>query len=158
MTILTNTLIVVVTFILMEGVTWLTHKYVMHGFLWLLHQDHHKRDHDGPFERNDLFFFIFAVPGFLLIYFGYASGLVNPFLWIGIGVTLYGLAYIIVHDVFIHQRVKLLRNANGAYFRAMRKAHKVHHKHLGKENGECFGFLWVPPKYVREARQSKSDS
>ncbi|PIE48407.1 MAG: beta-carotene hydroxylase [Flavobacteriales bacterium] len=34
-------LITLVTFVLMEGVTWLTHRYVMHGFLWYLHEDHH---------------------------------------------------------------------------------------------------------------------
>jgi beta-carotene 3-hydroxylase len=37
---------------------------------------------------------------------------------------------------------------------AIRKAHKVHHKHLGKEDGECFGMLIVPLKYYQEARKS----
>jgi beta-carotene 3-hydroxylase len=32
------------TFLLMEGITWLTHKYVMHGFLWSLHRDHHQKE------------------------------------------------------------------------------------------------------------------
>ncbi|MFI0492282.1 MAG: beta-carotene hydroxylase, partial [Flavobacterium sp.] len=27
--------------------------------------------------------------------------------------------------------------------------HKVHHKHLGKQNGECFGMLFVPFKYFK---------
>ena len=30
-------LVLVGTFVVMEGITWLTHKYVMHGFLWYLH-------------------------------------------------------------------------------------------------------------------------
>jgi beta-carotene 3-hydroxylase len=25
----------------------------------------------------------------------------------------------------------------------------MHHKHLGKEEGECFGMLWVPFKYYQ---------
>jgi beta-carotene 3-hydroxylase len=25
----------------------------------------------------------------------------------------------------------------------------MHHKHLGKQDGECFGMLWVPMKYYR---------
>ncbi len=29
-------------FVLMEGVAWFTHKYVMHGFLWSIHRDHHQ--------------------------------------------------------------------------------------------------------------------
>jgi len=46
------------TFIVMEGITWCTHKYVMHGFLWILHKDHHQV-RPGVFEKNDLFAFIF---------------------------------------------------------------------------------------------------
>ena len=45
--------IVAATFFLMEGVAWATHKYVMHGFLWHLHSDHHKKDHYGLLERNE---------------------------------------------------------------------------------------------------------
>ena len=44
------------TFICMEGITWLTHKYVMHGFLWYLHEDHHQPGYNSIFEKNDLFF------------------------------------------------------------------------------------------------------
>jgi beta-carotene 3-hydroxylase len=36
------------------------------------------------------------------------------------------------------------------YFLAIRRAHKVHHKHTGKEEGECFGMLWVPLRYYKE--------
>mgnify|MGYP001217713069 CR=1 FL=1 len=42
-------------FSVMEFMAWFTHKYIMHGFLWYLHEDHHKKDHDSWFERNDLF-------------------------------------------------------------------------------------------------------
>jgi len=37
-------LIVLGAFLFMEFVAWFTHKYVMHGFLWVLHKDHHHRD------------------------------------------------------------------------------------------------------------------
>ncbi|HPH32844.1 MAG TPA: beta-carotene hydroxylase, partial [Chitinophagaceae bacterium] len=89
------------TFFVMEGITWCTHKYVMHGFLWILHKDHHQV-RPGVFEKNDLFAFIFAVPSFLLIYFG-----TYDHVWwmqsIGFGIMLYGAAYFLVHDVIIHQ-------------------------------------------------------
>ena len=150
---ITNALIVLLTFCFMEFVAWATHKYVMHGPLWFLHNDHHKKDHGGWFERNDFFFLIFALPGMALIFFGYRTGLHSPLLWIGTGITLYGLAYFLVHDIFIHQRFKILRRTDNLYFRAIRKAHKVHHKHLGKEDGECFGMLLVPLKYLKEARR-----
>ena len=48
-------LIAFATFFIMEGITWLTHKYVMHGFLWYLHEDHHNPD-KSFFEKNDFFF------------------------------------------------------------------------------------------------------
>lgn len=146
--------IVCSTFVLMEFVAWATHKYVMHGFLWHLHSDHHKKDHYHVLERNDAFFLIFAVPSMILFIVGSIKGLHTPWLWIGLGILIYGLAYFFVHEIFIHQRIKWLRNTKSAYFLGIRKAHKVHHKHLGKEDGECFGMLWVPLKYYREARKA----
>lgn len=64
---------------------------------------------------------------------------------------MYGAAYFLVHDILIHQRFSWFRHTDNIYFRALRKAHKIHHKHLGPEDGECFGMLWVPVKYFREA-------
>jgi beta-carotene 3-hydroxylase len=134
----------------MEGVTWFTHKYIMHGLLWVLHADHHKKDHKHFFERNDAFFLIFGIPGFLLCYFGAQAGLETPWLWIGLGITLYGFSYLLVHDIVIHQRIRWFRNTTNPYLLGLRKAHKMHHKHLEKEDGECFGMLWVPWKYFKE--------
>ena len=151
--IVVDILIVLGSFLAMEGVTWLTHRYVMHGFLWFLHADHH-RPHGHPLERNDLFFVIFAVPSFLLMLFGARNGF-DPRFFVGMGITLYGLCYFLVHEVFIHQRLSWLKHTDSVYFRALRKAHKVHHKHLDKEHGECFGMLWVPWRYFREAAAAK---
>lgn len=152
MHLLLNIGIVIATFFFMEFMAWFTHKYVMHGFMWDFHRDHHV-PHKGFFERNDVFFLIFAIPSWLFIMFGMMNG--NDFrVWIGLGIALYGIAYFLVHDVFIHQRFKLFRNTDNAYFKALRKAHKVHHKHLGKEKGECFGMLIVPRKFYREAKKS----
>lgn len=143
-----NVLIVLITFILMEGATWLIHKYIMHGFLWVLHRDHHDHSHEGPLERNDLFFVIFAVPAILLMYYGADAGY-NALFYIGVGITLYGIAYFFVHDIFIHQRIRFLRQTNNPYLLSIRRAHKQHHKHTSKEDGECFGFLWVPIQYFK---------
>lgn len=146
--------IVIGTFLAMEAVAWLTHKYVMHGVLWSLHEDHHKKNPTSFFEKNDYFFLIFAIPGMLCL----AAGLYTPYsylLYIGLGITLYGIAYFFVHDIFIHQRFRILRNSDNVYLRGIRRAHKMHHKHLGKEDGECFGMLWVPVKYFIEARKAR---
>lgn len=136
--------------------SWFTHKYVMHGFLWTLHKDHHVKNEKRWFERNDTFFIIFAIPSMLLFYFGSENSFDFRF-WVGAGIAMYGLSYFLVHDVFIHQRFKWLKRTDNVYFRALRKAHKVHHKHLGKEDGECFGMLYVPGKYYREAKLSKKN-
>ncbi len=124
----------------------------MHGLLWILHKDHHQTE-SGFFEKNDAFFLIFAVPSMILIMLGVLKG--NDIrLFIGIGIALYGFAYFFVHDIFIHQRFKVFRKSENIYMRAIRKAHKMHHKHLNKEEGECFGMLLVPFRYYKEAKAS----
>lgn len=138
------------TFFIMEFMAWFSHKYIMHGFLWVLHQDHHRKDHDSWFERNDAFFIFYAVISMAFV-IAWDHGYFTYGLAVGLGIFAYGLTYFLVHDIFIHQRFKLFRNANNKYARAIRRAHKMHHKHLGKEHGECFGMLLVPWKYYKDA-------
>ena len=144
------------TFIVMEGITWLTHRFVMHGFLWYLHEDHHKKG-PGFFEKNDAFFLIFAIPSWLCI----MLGLQNQVYWvtaIGAGIALYGFAYFVVHEVIIHQRFKFFSRSNNTYIRTIRWAHKMHHKHLDKQEGESFGMLVVAKKYWDKVRADKNRS
>ncbi len=142
-----NIFLVVFAFSFMEGVAWFTHKYIMHGFLWSWHKSHHEPRH-GTFEKNDLFALVFGSIAALLIIFG--SFEMDYRFYLGIGVTLYGLAYFLVHDVFVHQRLKLFKNTNTIYFKAMRFAHKIHHKTTGKYGAEAFGFLFVPKRYIKK--------
>lgn len=142
-------LITLATYIAMEGITWCTHKFVMHGWMWYFHEDHH-RPTGSFFEKNDAFFLIFAVPSCLLIVFGSISAFDWRF-FVGLGILFYGVSYFLIHDVLIHQRFDWFSRTDNLYFRAIRKAHKVHHKHLNKEHGECFGMLYVPRKYFIEA-------
>ncbi len=144
--------IILVTFLFMEFTAWFTHKFVMHGFLWSLHKDHHQVE-PGFFEKNDAFFLIFAIPSA----YCYVTGLMHQDirLYIGIGISLYGFAYFVVHEVIIHQRYKWFNRLNNHYIRAIKRAHKIHHKHLGKYQGENFGMLIVPFKYWRDPNTSK---
>ena len=145
MSILVFISIALLTFFLMEGITWLTHRFVMHGFLWYLHEDHHKKG-TGFFEKNDAFFLIFAIPSWLCI----MLGLQYQVYWaaaIGAGIALYGFAYFVVHEVIIHQRFKFFTRSNNTYIRTIRWAHKMHHKHLEKQEGESFGMLFVAKQY-----------
>lgn len=148
MNIIAYILLTVFVFCIMEVVTWLTHKYVMHGFLWYFHRDHHQPGYPHPFEKNDFFFVIFAMPSILLFHFGLVNGIDYRF-FIGLGIFLYGLCYFLVHDVLIHQRFKWFKKTKNPYLIGLRKAHKRHHKHLGKEEGECFGMLFVPKQYFK---------
>lgn len=153
MSVLFYILVLLATFCIMEGITWLTHKYVMHGFLWYLHRDHHQVE-PGFFEKNDAFFIIFAVPSILLIFFG----TYDKIWWmqaIGFGIMVYGFAYFLVHDVIIHQRFKWFTKSNSTYVRAIRWAHKMHHKHLDRFDGESFGMLLVAKKYWSKIRRDK---
>lgn len=149
---LINIMIVIGTFVLTEFSAWLNHRFIMHGFLWHLHADHHKKDHDSWFERNDWFFLMYAIPSFLCIFFG-AENNFAWYMYVGFGIMLYGAAYFLVHDVIIHQRFKWFSRSNNIYVIALKRAHKMHHKHIGKYNGESFGMLLIKPKYFLEARK-----
>jgi len=145
--------IFLVTFFLMEGITWLTHRYIMHGFLWYLHQDHHQPN-PGFFEKNDAFFLIFAIPSWLCIMLGlqhqhYIAAA------IGFGIALYGFAYFVVHEIIIHQRFKWFTRSNNTYIRTIRWAHKMHHKHMDKYQGESFGMLFAAKKYRQKVKADK---
>jgi len=156
MEIIINCSIVLITFILTEFSAWANHKYIMHGVMWYFHADHHKKDHQSWFERNDLFFIIYAVPSWLLIMFG----MMNQFACYSLVVfviLLYGLAYFFVPDLFIHQRFKVFTKTKNVYVLALRRAHKMHHKNIGKEGGESFGMLIIKKKYIQAAlKQSKT--
>ena len=137
------------TFSAMELMAWFSHKYIMHGFLWSLHKDHHQKNHDSWWERNDFFFVFYAIVSMSCILFHDSQSF-----WIGrpigFGILAYGITYFMVHDIFIHQRFKLFRNVNNQYAKGVRRAHKMHHKNIGKEKGECFGMLLVPFKYFKK--------
>ncbi len=146
--------ITLLVFAAMEGITWLTHKYVMHGFLWYLHEDHHQKT-DGFFEKNDAFFLIFAIPSWLCIMLGSMNQNYIA-VSIGAGIAMYGAAYFIVHEVIIHQRFKWFSKSNNRYIKVIRWAHKMHHKHLDKQDGESFGMLIVAAKYWDKVKKDES--
>lgn len=139
------------TVIAMEFAAWALHKYAMHGFLWNLHEDHH-RPYDSTFQKNDLFAVFFAVPSFLLILFGSLNS--NILLSaVGFGIMAYGALYFFVHEIIIHRRFKFFRG-RGVYFNALIRAHRDHHKSLGKEGSSNFGMLYASPQYFALAKKS----
>ena len=147
--------IFIFTFVLMELAAFLLHKYVMHGFLWSLHQDHHVRNKDRKWEKNDFFALVFAIPSFCLILIDRLVGIPSVGA-VGFGIMAYGMAYFLVHEVIIHRRIVLFPRLNNWYFESLNAAHKVHHAYQGKENSYSLGMLVVPWKYFQNSRIKKS--
>lgn len=139
----------IVAFIAMEFMAWFSHKYIMHGSMWHFHKDHHDHSNESFFEKNDIFFLIFAIPSWLGIMLGAMHGFDFKF-YIGIGILLYGIAYFLVHDVIIHQRFKWFSKSENWYVKGIKRAHKIHHKSLGKHDSENFGMLIVPFHYFKQ--------
>jgi beta-carotene 3-hydroxylase len=156
LTIMLCTLIVIGTFLFWEFVAWFTHKYIMHGFLWIWHRSHHTV-HDHALERNDWFAVVFSLPSIGLFY--YATLVTyNPYLIaVGLGILCYGIFYFIFHDIIVHQRLRWRPAKRSRYLQRMIHAHYVHHARHTKEDCEAFGFLYAPPKYEPGKFEFKKD-
>ena len=141
-------LLIVLSFLFMEFVAWSNHKYVMHGFLWSWHKDHHLTDIASKpvFQKNDLFFLVYATPAIILIIIGLS--LSQPYLIaIGAGITLYGVTYFLIHDVVYHQRLPIFRSSSNFYISAIKKAHDAHHRPKSPSDFNNFGLLVFPRRY-----------
>jgi beta-carotene 3-hydroxylase len=147
---ITNIAIVIGTFCFMEFVAWFTHKFIMHGFLWILHKSHHE-PRKGVFELNDFFFLYFGSISALFFIIGLPE--MNAYFYAGVGVALYGLAYFIVHDIFIHMRARWFGKAESTYLKALRLAHYDHHATHSKDHATSFGMLVVAKKYFKKAKK-----
>ena len=78
--------------------------------------------------------------------------------YIGLGILFYGIAYFLVHEVLIHNRFRRMRiflfnNVNNYYLKTIIYAHRMHHKHIEKEDGESFGMLIVNPQYFKVTKE-----
>jgi beta-carotene 3-hydroxylase len=145
-------LIVLATTLGMEFVAYFAHKYIMHGFGWDWHEDHHKPhfEKEGFFEKNDLFFLVFAVPSATSYMLGTFVPELNFLFFVGVGISVYGLIYFLIHDVYIHRRFNWFKQLDNKYSRAVLRAHGAHHSKNSKEECESFGLLIINPKYFGE--------
>ncbi len=136
-------LLFVAAFVGMEGVAYLSHEHLMHGPLWFLHRSHHEPQ-QGALQWNDLFGVFFAIPSIALIYLGtHGAPAALP---LGLGMTAYGAAYFLFHDVIVHQRLRLRGWPRWAYLERIVRAHLVHHRTLQKQGAVSFGFLCAPAR------------
>jgi beta-carotene 3-hydroxylase len=139
-------IILLSTFVTMESLAWITHKYLFHGPLWFIHNSHHSKQ-KKLIEVND----IFSVLGVLIAVSFIVIGIQakqDILLAIGLGITLYGIFYFVFHDVIVHQRIPFKIQFQHSYLRRIIKAHHIHHKTFTKNDSEAFGFLYAPKKYA----------
>lgn len=119
------------------------HKALWHASLWNMHESHH-RPREGPFELNDVFAIINAVPAIALLAFGFFNRGFVPGLCFGagLGITLFGMAYMFVHDGLVHRRFPVGPIAEVPYLQRVAAAHQLHH--ADKFEGVPYGlFLGV---------------
>ena len=154
---MTALVLVVAAFVVMEPVTYLVHRYVMHGLGRRLHRSHHRRwpgraDGEPFFEANDAFPAAFAGAVMVAMAVGFNVDGLGVLLPVTVGVTLYGVAYALVHDGYIHQRLPV-RGRHPALDR-LADAHALHHRF----GGEPYGML-VPivPASVRARAEAADD-
>ncbi|RVW43259.1 Beta-carotene 3-hydroxylase 1, chloroplastic [Vitis vinifera] len=124
------------------------HKALWHASLWHMHESHH-RPREGPFELNDVFAIINAVPAISLLSYGlFNKGLVPGLCFgAGLGITVFGMAYMFVHDGLVHRRFPVGPIANVPYLRKVASAHQLHHS--DKFNGVPYG-LFLGPMELEE--------
>ncbi|KEO86072.1 beta-carotene hydroxylase [Erythrobacter sp. JL475] len=139
--------IVLAAVIGMELWAWYAHKYIMHGWGWGWHRDHHE-PHDNTFEKNDLFAVVFGLICTAMYIFG--SLYWEWLWWAAVGVSIYGVIYTLIHDGLVHQRYFRWVPKKG-YAKRLVQAHKLHHATIGKEGGVSFGFVFARDPQVLKA-------
>lgn len=139
-------LIVVGGFVLMEPLTAATHRWVMHGIGEWFHRSHHRANRTPGWERNDWFPVAFAS----IVMFGFWLGFnttLTALVPLGIGITLYGVAYALVHDGYIHRRLGVFGTRRFSSLERLADAHRIHHLY----NAAPYGMLApVVPAELRE--------
>ena len=132
---MTVAFVVLAAFVMMEVISYGMHRFVMHGPGRAIHADHHAPPHTR-FERNDLYPLSFSLVAITLFAVGTAVPGLGLAVAAGAGMTLYGLAYLYVHEIYIHRRLPLPR-PGWSWLEALERRHRVHHLY----GGEPYGML-----------------
>ncbi|KAK6263151.1 hypothetical protein QUC31_008967 [Theobroma cacao] len=124
------------------------HRALWHASLWHMHESHH-RPREGPFELNDVFAIINAAPAIALLLYGFLNRGLFPGLCFGagLGITVFGMAYMFVHDGLVHRRFPVGPIAHVPYLRKVAAAHQLHH--ADKFQGVPYG-LFLGPQELEE--------
>jgi beta-carotene 3-hydroxylase len=131
---------ILIGFPAMEWIAWASHKWLMHGPMWFMHRSHHLPP-TGKLEANDGFGVFFSAVSVLFIWRGVHGRPLQ--LGLGLGMALYGLGYLLIHDVLTHGRFGRRRLPGSRYLRRLVRAHRIHHSRDALDGTRNFGFLWA---------------
>jgi beta-carotene 3-hydroxylase len=151
MTLSSGVLLFLATVAIMEGVAYVAHRWIMHGFGWFLHESHH-RARTGFWELNDWYFVMFATPSIILLIGGTAGLLDSWAIWVGAGIAGYGAIYLGFHDIIVHRRLDSGYVPRWSYMKRIVQAHRIHHIVETKDGTVSFGFLVAPAPEVLKAK------
>lgn len=145
-------LVALVAAALMEPWARFLHGRVWHYMLWSVHRSHHE-PRRGRFEKNDALSFLHAPIAAGLIVAGcQGTGLLRAVIvGAGVGMTLFGIGYVFVHDGLVHERLPARALLRLRFFRRVRGAHLVHHR----TGGVPFG-LFLGPRELAQHRRAKA--
>ncbi|PSC69401.1 beta-carotene hydroxylase [Micractinium conductrix] len=110
---------------------------------YILHKSHHE-PRTGPFEANDIYALANALPAMALCLYGF----LRPDMWgalcfgAGLGITLFGISYMFVHDGLVHKRFPVGPIAELPAMKRIVLAHQLHHTE--KYGGVPFGMFLGP--------------
>jgi beta-carotene 3-hydroxylase len=151
-------LVASLVFALMELWAALLHGRIWHGLLWRIHRSHH-RGQQGGWETNDGLSLLHAPIAIALILYGCRAdaGVVREIAFAsGVGMSLFGVAYLVVHDGLVHGRLPVASLLRFRYFASVKAAHLRHHQ--GRHDGPPFGLFLGPLEVAlheaKRARQS----
>ncbi len=121
------------------------HKALWHDFQpgWRLHKSHHQ-PRVGPFEDNDIYAVANALPAMALCAYGFVMPTMAGGLCFGagLGITLFGIMYMFVHDGLVHRRFPVGPIAEVPYLKRVAVAHQLHHSE--KYGGIPWGMFFGP--------------
>ena len=139
-------LLVAAAFAAMEVLSYVLHRWLLHGLLWRMHRTHHDpaHGHGDGLEWNDLFSFAWAALSLGLIWVGRDDPLASTAFPLGVGIAVYGVLYFVLHDLYAHGRLGSVRSTNPAA-QAVKRAHGRHHQSLAKRGQEPYGLFLFPP-------------
>jgi beta-carotene 3-hydroxylase len=148
--------VAVLVAMVMEPWAALLHGRLWHGPMWGLHRSHHEPKRG--WELNDALSAAHAPVAIVLIVYGCeaAPGALREVAFgVGVGMTAFGLAYLVVHDGFVHQRLPVAFLGRWKYFRRVASAHGVHHRTGGAPNG-LFAGPWVVRALARGQKAKRA--